>query len=585
MAKRIATAILACAVMVLMAAAPLVSADTHHIVKGAQGPRASAVTWSYVPTEYGMWTGHIVNSGLRSLVVDVYDVTDGMSVESMHERIRFAAYDAYPSGPVDTNGVVMAVGHTYSVTATPNGPKGTFCDVEDMFKPAVNPVAMFTPTPADLTVTVDGSASSDADGYIVSWDWTFGDGGVATGEIASHTYLVAGTYTITLTVKDNDGLTGTDAQDVLVSAPIMPPVALFTPTMDFMTVSVDASASYDPDGGLISSYAWAFGDGMTGTGVTATHTYATEGLKTITLTVTDSDDGLTGTVSHDVTAVQPVPPVASFLADVLYLDVSVDAAASYDPDGVIVSYAWTFGDGGVATGMVASHKYAAAGTFTIALTVTDGEGLTGTASQDVPVTLPPPPVAAFTATVSGLTVDVDALSSSSIAGIASYSWNWGDGSPDGSGVTASHTFVPPVLQAIAPMGGSILQTPPPPYNVFGFTTDSSGAVVPLATVTITDMRTGVSVVVVSDPDYGYYEYNLNNIPSGWLSGDVIKVDAVKGTLSGSAQGTAISTAPYLWLDITMSGQVPVPFDVTITLTVTDIYGQTDVVAQTFTLTP
>src|SRR4030042_6762528 len=60
--KRIAAmAILTCAVMVLVVGAPLVTADTHHVVKGAQGPRASAVSWNVVPTDNGSWYGHIVN--------------------------------------------------------------------------------------------------------------------------------------------------------------------------------------------------------------------------------------------------------------------------------------------------------------------------------------------------------------------------------------------------------------------------------------------------------------------------------------------------------------------------------------------
>jgi len=59
--KIAALAILMCAVMVLVAGAPLVVADTHHVVKGAQGPRASAVSWEYAPTEAGVWTGHVLN--------------------------------------------------------------------------------------------------------------------------------------------------------------------------------------------------------------------------------------------------------------------------------------------------------------------------------------------------------------------------------------------------------------------------------------------------------------------------------------------------------------------------------------------
>src|SRR5207237_3020741 len=57
------------------------------------------------------------------------------------------------------------------------------------------------------------------------------------------------------------------------------PQATFTATADHLTVSLDASASKDSDG-TIASYAWDFGDGTTGSGKTATHTYAAAGTRT-----------------------------------------------------------------------------------------------------------------------------------------------------------------------------------------------------------------------------------------------------------------------------------------------------------------
>jgi hypothetical protein len=81
------------------------------------------------------------------------------------------------------------------------------------------------------------------------------------------------------------------------------PVASFTATADGMKVNVDASAAKDSDGTL-TSYAWNFGEGPAGTGITASRTYTTPGEKLITLTVTD-DDGATHTVTRTVTVAEP----------------------------------------------------------------------------------------------------------------------------------------------------------------------------------------------------------------------------------------------------------------------------------------
>ena len=98
-----------------------------------------------------------------------------------------------------------------------------------------------------------------------------------------------------------------------------------------------------------------------------------------------------------------VLPTASFTETVTDLGVAVDGSASVDPDGTIASYAWTFGDGGTATGATASHTYAAAGTYPVVLTVTDNEGGTATLTKHVTVTAPNvPPVAAFTTSANDL---------------------------------------------------------------------------------------------------------------------------------------------------------------------------------------
>jgi chitodextrinase len=409
--RRIA-AILMCAVMVLVAAAPLALA-THDVVKGPQGPRASAVTWEYTPAGYGMWTGHIVNSGLRSLIVDVADNTSGVPADIMHQRIRFAAYDANPVGEVDTAGVIMAANHVYEITVTPNGPRGSTCTVDDVFKLAVPPEAAITLVSQTLlTVIVSGSSSSDADGTIASYSWTFGDGMSASGMEVAHTYAADGTYTITLTVTDNDGMTDSADLIVIVAGPDQPPVAAFTYTVSGMTVNVNAAASSDDHG--IVSYEWNWGDLTTGTGMVASHTYATPpvtsesalsgkappGTPHPVFGFTYAADGVTTVPNCDVTIVN----VAT--GEMLTTTSSIDGIYSIDLSELQLG--WAVGDtlevtatamGGVLIGSSSAPvtdtpagydqidvillPTGGTATVTITLTVTDTIGQTNSVSQQV----------------------------------------------------------------------------------------------------------------------------------------------------------------------------------------------------------
>lgn len=85
----------------------------------------------------------------------------------------------------------------------------------------VNPTALIS-APAEANegeeVTFDGTGSTDPDGSIVSYAWTFGDDGSGSGSTTTHTYDKDGTYTVTLTVTDDDGGTGTDSRTITIKA-------------------------------------------------------------------------------------------------------------------------------------------------------------------------------------------------------------------------------------------------------------------------------------------------------------------------------------------------------------------------------
>ncbi len=280
---------------------------------------------------------------------------------------------------------------------------------------AVNapPVASFTYTTDGAKVTFDATASSDPDGTVSAYAWDFGDGSTGTGATPAHTYTASGTYSAKLTVTDNRGATDSATQNVSVTVPAnQPPVASFTKSCSNLDCSFDASASSDPDG-TVAGYAWDFGDGTSGSGATPTHTYTSNGSYDVTLTVTD-DQGATDAVTETVNVAVPnQPPVASFTKSCADLDCSFDASGSSDPDGTVAGYAWDFGDGAVGSGVTASHTFAADGTYSVKLTVTDDGGSTDSVTQSV------------TVAAAGSTVASDAFGRTVTSG-------WGDADIGGS---------------------------------------------------------------------------------------------------------------------------------------------------------
>ena len=157
-----------------------------------------------------------------------------------------------------------------------------------------------------------------------------------------------------------------------------------------LTVNFYGANSTDADG-TIESYAWDFGDGNTATTATGSNTYAAPGTYTAQLIVTDNE-GASDTCTVDITVTEPaanMPPMAVCEADptsgVAPLTVNFSGANSTDADGTIESYAWDFGDGNTATTATGSNTYAAPGTYTAQLIVTDNEGASDTCTVDITV--------------------------------------------------------------------------------------------------------------------------------------------------------------------------------------------------------
>ncbi len=154
-------------------------------------------------------------------------------------------------------------------------------------------------------------------------------------------------------------------------------------------VTLDGSASYDPDGS-ITAYEWIEGDTVLGTAEVITCNF-TVGTHNVTLTVTDNDN-LTDSDEVIITVEVNNAPTANAGPDrsvCVNETLTFDGFGSSDIDGTITSYNWDFGDEATGEGVTSTHTYVTNGTYTVTLTVTDNGGLTNTDTSSVTVTEAP----------------------------------------------------------------------------------------------------------------------------------------------------------------------------------------------------
>jgi PKD repeat protein len=278
----------------------------------------------------------------------------------------------------------------------------------------------------------------------------------------THSYSALGTYTVTLTVMDNDGVSSSDTCTVEIVN--RAPVAEAGDTQyafRFEQISFDGSGSNDPDGTVVSYY-WDFGDGTAdGYDVNPSHIYSERGMYVVTLTVTDNG----GATAADTTKVyvENNPPVAEAGEDQIAYrgtEVTFDGSGSIDIDGTIVLYEWDFGeyppmpvvkdkdgnyppDPDYGCGMVVSHTYSKMAVRTVTLTVTDDDG---SYSQDTClvriINHPPEAEAGADQTVQlDQSVTFDGTGSTDPDGeIVSYDWDFGDGQSCGYGPGPVYTY-------------------------------------------------------------------------------------------------------------------------------------------------
>lgn len=267
---------------------------------------------------------------------------------------------------------------------------------------------------------------------------------VVSDPVFEFTFRRTGTLQATLKVTDARGSSSTVTGSYVV--PNAPPSASFNATVTGLNVSLDASATSDPDD-PIAEFRWHFGDSGTAEGPLATHTYFASGSYNVTLVVRDARGA--ESTAWRVVQVQGVnrPPVGVVDFAVADLTLTASAEDSYDPDGLIVDFTWDLGDGESAFGPRFTHAYGSPGAYTFSLILTDDEGAVTSVTRDV-VVPNPPPEPRFTVDVDTLTVFCDARNSTDNGEVVAWLWTFGDGAA-ASGLDARHRYGAPGRYTIA----------------------------------------------------------------------------------------------------------------------------------------
>ena len=262
----------------------------------------------------------------------------------------------------------------------------------------VSPSAAFTSSCTNLSCTfTDGS--SDSDGTVVAWSWSFGDGSTSGAQHPSRTFAAPETYDVTLTVTDNSGGTGHRTMPVTVSAPssgiMLSATGRSDATAQYMTLKWTGASGSSVDiyrnGARLRTTA---NDGSDTNGRTFQGD-ATYVFRVCQAGTTICSNEATVTFGGGTTN---VPPSANFTSNCAGLACAFVDASS-DNDGTLSGWNWTFGDGASSTERSPAHSFGAGGTYSVTLRVRDNVGAEG--QRTLPVTVATGSLPTITLTASG----------------------------------------------------------------------------------------------------------------------------------------------------------------------------------------
>src|SRR5437660_330700 len=304
-----------------------------------------------------------------------------------------------------------------------------------------------SPTEVNVPVSFSATVTGGTPPY-VSFSWNFGDGSaLGSSNTPTHAYTAAGTFSVTVTVTDSAGKTGTSsAQSVVVKAGlgVSTTTASPNPANTAQTVNFIATTS----GGIAPvTCTWSFGDIASGTGCSTNHAYNTAGNYTAIVTVNDS---LGGAISESIVVKITVAPQCTvslaFSPATPEATSPVTFTATATNCSAPVSFVWTYGDGSAGTGITSTHIYSTSGTFSITVTATDSSSLPQIATSSRSITVVaaltvPSAMASPNPNDAGAPSNISASTNGGVGGV-SCNWTFGDGASS-TGCSTTHVFSNP----------------------------------------------------------------------------------------------------------------------------------------------